>query len=146
APETVASPDTFFCEQSRGRAYAGPLTHEWNAQDYAARFRRVHTLIQAGDIYQANLSFRSRFCFVGDPSALYTDLRSEARAPHCAYIDDGQRQILSLSPELFFVTSLDGRITAKPMKGTAARGATPAADAAARAHLQTSGKERAENL
>ena len=59
-------------------------------------------LIAAGDIYQANLSFRARFPFVGAPRALYRDLRRHAAAAHCAYVDDGERQILSLSPELFF--------------------------------------------
>ncbi|MBV9061550.1 MAG: aminodeoxychorismate synthase component I [Alphaproteobacteria bacterium] len=145
-PEEVADPDTFFREQSLGRAYAGPLVHELSAADYAARFGRVHAFIEAGDIYQANLSFRSRFHFVGDPLSLYTRLRTEARAPHCAYVDDGNQQILSCSPESFFSISSDGRVRAKPMKGTAARGARPVADAAARAHLQSSEKERAENL
>ena len=133
-------------EHISGRAYAGPLRHEWNLRDYSARFRRVHGFIEAGDIYQANLSFRSRFNVLGDPLALYAQLRKQAAAAHCAYIDDGKRQILSLSPELFFSISANGRVVAKPMKGTAQRGETPAADAAARAHLRASDKERAENL
>jgi para-aminobenzoate synthetase/4-amino-4-deoxychorismate lyase len=141
-----AEADGYLREQVRGRSYAGPLRHEWSEPDYAARFRRVHAFIQAGDIYQANLSFRSRFNFVGDPLALYAQLRHTAASAHCAYVDDGEYQILSLSPELFFAISADGRIVAKPMKGTAPRGETPAADAAARAHLRTSDKERAENL
>jgi para-aminobenzoate synthetase/4-amino-4-deoxychorismate lyase len=136
----------FLEETMRGRAYAGPLQHEWCEADYAARFRRVRRYIEAGDIYQANLSFRSRFRFVGDPVALYASLRQHAGAAHCAYLDDGERQILSLSPELFFAVSTERRVTAKPMKGTAPRGATPQADAAARAHLRASDKERAENL
>ena len=125
------------------RAYAGPLAHEWTEAAYAARFARVHGLIGAGDIYQANLSFRSRFAFAGDPRALYEHLRG---APHCAYIDDGERQILSLSPELFFDLTADGKLTARPMKGTAARGHNDASDAAARETLRTSAKNRAENL
>ena len=93
---------------------------------YGARFDRVHDYIAAGDIYQANLSFRSRFAFAGDPLALYLQLRAPAAAAHGAYIDDGERQILSLSPELFFDLSADGKITARPMKGTArARTAIP---------------------
>ena len=135
-----------FHRNVAGRAYAGPLQNEWSETEYSARFHRVHALIGAGDIYQANLSFRSRLSFVGDPLALYASLRASAAAAHCAYIDDGARQILSLSPELFFSVSADRQIAAKPMKGTAPRGETPVADAAARAHLRTSDKERAENL
>jgi len=130
----------------QGRAYAGPLAHEWSEADYRGRFGRVHGAIGAGDIYQANLSFRSRFAFAGDPPALYRDLRARSGAAHCAFVDDGTRQILSLSPELFFDLAADGTLTARPMKGTAARGADAAADALARGALRESSKERAENL
>ena len=129
-----------------GRAYAGPLRHEWDVERYGERFARVHDYIAAGDIYQANLSFRSRFVFAGDPLALYLQLRSRAAAAHGAYIDDGTRQILSLSPELFFAIGADGRITARPMKGTAARGADDLSDVRARVALANSPKDRAENL
>ncbi len=99
--------------------------------------------IAAGDIYQANLSFRARFPFAGDPRALYEMLRAAAAAPHCAFVDDGARQIASLSPELFFDIAADGAITARPMKGTAPRKGDDAAEQAA---LAVSEKDRAENL
>lgn len=128
------------------RAYAGPLRHEWDADAYEARFARVRGYIGQGDIYQANLSFRSRFAFVGDPMALFARLRARSNAAYGAYVDDGERQVLSLSPELFFDLAADGRITARPMKGTIARGEDPASDARARAALAASEKDRAENL
>jgi para-aminobenzoate synthetase / 4-amino-4-deoxychorismate lyase len=127
-----------------GRAYAGPLKHEWDAAAYGARFERVRELIAAGDFYEANLSFRSRFAFAGDPLALYRDLRPGAK--HGAYLDDGERTLLSFSPELFFDLKADGRIVTRPMKGTAARGADDAADRAAKEALAASPKNRAENL
>jgi para-aminobenzoate synthetase/4-amino-4-deoxychorismate lyase len=131
---------------ARGRVYAGPLQHEWDAEAYGARFDRVHRYIADGDIYQANLSFRSRFALAGDPLALYGKLRARSAAAYGAYIDDGERQILSLSPELFFRASPDGEITAKPMKGTIARGTDAQADAIACETLAASEKDRAENL
>src|SRR5690606_37968361 len=54
-----------------GRAYAGPLAHDWDEAAYLARFAQVKALIAAGDIYQANLSYRARFAFAGDALALY---------------------------------------------------------------------------
>jgi para-aminobenzoate synthetase/4-amino-4-deoxychorismate lyase len=89
---------------------------------------------------------RSHFAAVGDPMALYLKLRAQSAAAHGAFIDDGERHILSLSPELFFSISRDGEITAKPMKGTAPRDADAAKDNALRAHLAASEKDRAENL
>ncbi|MBI3677188.1 MAG: aminodeoxychorismate synthase component I [Proteobacteria bacterium] len=133
-------------EAVNGRAYAGALTHDWNQEDYASRYARVHDYIEAGDIYQANLSFRSRFCFLGDPLALYLELRKRSAAAHGAFLDDGTRQILSLSPELFFELSADRSVVAKPMKGTAPRGDDALLDAAARRALAESAKDRAENL
>jgi para-aminobenzoate synthetase/4-amino-4-deoxychorismate lyase len=125
-----------------GRAYAGRLRPEWDAPAYGTRFRAVKEAIAAGDIYQANLSFRAAFAFAGDPFALYEQLRQTAQAPHCAYLDDGTRQLLSLSPELFFEIA-DGGITSRPMKGTSPRRGD---DEAARAALAASPKDRAENL
>ncbi len=107
------------------RAHAGPLQFEWNDADYDQRFRRLHEFIAAGDLYQANLTFRAGFSFVGDARTLYRALRRHSAAGHCAFIDDGERQILSLSPELFFEMTPDGIIRAMPMKGTAARGESP---------------------
>jgi para-aminobenzoate synthetase / 4-amino-4-deoxychorismate lyase len=129
-----------------GRAYAGPLRPEWDAEAYGARFARAHRLIADGDLYQVNLSFRSRFAFAGDPLALYRALRARSQAAHGAFLFDGERHVLSLSPELFFDLSADGALTARPMKGTTARGGDPASDDAARAALAASAKDRAENL
>ena len=112
---------------------------------YAARFERVHALIEAGDFYQANLSYRARVPVAGDPLAAYAGLRTNARAGYGAVVWTGHDWLLSLSPELFF--ALDGgRLTARPMKGTARRGATPEEDRALAASLRDDAKQRAENL
>jgi para-aminobenzoate synthetase/4-amino-4-deoxychorismate lyase len=125
------------------RAYAGPLRLEWDAAAYGQRFAAVKDYIAAGDIYQANLSFRARFAFAGAPRALYEQLLAQSGAAHCGFIDDGERQLLSLSPELFFDLAADGTLTVRPMKGTRARGTD---DDAERAALAASPKDRAENL
>jgi para-aminobenzoate synthetase/4-amino-4-deoxychorismate lyase len=126
-----------------GRAYAGPLRLEWEEGAYGQRFATVKEYIAAGDIYQANLSFRARFAFAGQPRALYEQLLARSGAAHCGFVDDGQRQLLSLSPELFFDLTADGVLTVRPMKGTHARGADDDAECAA---LAASAKDRAENL
>ncbi len=112
---------------------------------YADAFAAVRDLIAAGDLYQANLSFRAEVPFAGDPLALYAALRPSAGAGWGGVVSTGERTLLSFSPELFF--SLDGRrLASRPMKGTARRGATPAADAAAVRALAADPKQRAENL
>src|SRR3546814_13450543 len=79
---------------------------------------RVLRLIGAGDIYQANLTFHGHVATEGDPLALYAKLRGAAGAGWGAVVHTGERWILSASPELFFPVG-DGRITTRPMKGTA---------------------------
>ncbi len=113
--------ETRLAERVQGRAYAGPLHFDETPGSYKRGFNAVQDYICAGDVYQANLTFRGRFAFAGDPLALYLKLRPRAGAGHGAYIEDGERACLSLSPELFFSVE-QGAITAKPMKGTAARG------------------------
>jgi para-aminobenzoate synthetase/4-amino-4-deoxychorismate lyase len=94
---------------------------------------------------QANLTFSAQVAISGDPISVYRHLRAAAAAPYCALVHTGKAWVLSLSPELFF--SLErGHLTARPMKGTAARGASAVADDAAAAALAADPKNRAENL
>lgn len=113
--------------------------------DYEAAVEAVLAYIRAGDIYQANLTFRAAVATLGNPLAVYARLRRTARAGYGGFIWNGERAIASLSPELFF--ALRGReAIARPMKGTAARLADAEADAAAARLLATDPKQRAENL
>ena len=112
---------------------------------YDAAHARVQALIAAGDIYQANLSFRADVPIQGNPLAIYARLRANARAGWGGIVHDGRNWLLSLSPELFFKS--DGvRVEARPMKGTASRGADEAEDRALAAALAADPKQRAENL
>ena len=126
-------------------AWVGAPQPEVSRGDYDAMIARVQTLIAAGDIYQANLTFRAMVPFAGDPPALYAAVRARAKAGWGALVAMGRETLLSFSPELFFDLA-DGRITCRPMKGTARRIADPALDAAAAAALAADGKQRAENL
>ena len=113
--------------------------------DYDEAHARVQQLIAAGDIYQANLSFRADVAIQGNPLAVYARLRRNARAGWGGIVHDGRNWLLSLSPELFFKS--DGsHIEARPMKGTAPRGADAAEDEALAAALAADPKQRAENL
>lgn len=112
---------------------------------YDAAFARVHDWIEAGDIYQANLSFRASVRVTGDPLAAYAAIRARAAAGYGGIVWTGSDWLLSFSPELFFALR-DGDLIARPMKGTTPRGATPEEDEAAKATLAADPKQRAENL
>jgi para-aminobenzoate synthetase/4-amino-4-deoxychorismate lyase len=114
-------------------------------EQYLAAIGRVLNYIAAGDVYQINFTFHHRLRLTGDPVSLYRDLRRRQPVAHGALLRGPDWHMLSLSPELF-VETIDGRATARPMKGTAQRGATPAGDAEIAAWLRTDEKSRAENL
>lgn len=129
----------------RNGAWLGRLKPLISREAYDAAFETVQNYIISGDIYQANLTFRAEMDFSGHPLALYAAIRSRAQAGYGGVVFDGTNWMLSFSPELFFALK-DGRITAKPMKGTAARVADPEADAKVQEQLHSDPKQRAENL
>lgn len=113
--------------------------------DYDERFAEARRLIAAGDIYQTNLTFECDVRLAGDPLAIYARLRASSLAGYGGVVWTGEHWLLSLSPELFFSLA-DGGITARPMKGTAARQADSVVDDCARKALQSDPKQQAENL
>ena len=132
-------------DRDGGTPAIGPLEPQVDLGDYERAFATLHAAIEAGDIYQANLTLPLAGSWRGDPLALYAALRPRAAAGYGGVIHDGARWHLSFSPELFF--ALDGRtVEARPMKGTRPRGRDPSEDAALRADLAASTKDRAENL
>jgi para-aminobenzoate synthetase / 4-amino-4-deoxychorismate lyase len=140
---------------SRERGCAGS---PWRAlvppQAYAARFARLQQDILDGETYQANFTvpFERPFASTSDDHAWFADLVRAQDAGFCVWLDLGRHRVLSLSPELFFRLEKErvggaGRgILARPMKGTAPRGAGPDEDAALAEALAHCPKNRAENV
>ncbi len=112
---------------------------------YRARFERIQAYIRAGDCYQVNLAMRYACPVAGDPWLAYRRLRSINPAPYSAYLGLPEVQVLSASPERFLRVR-DGRVETRPIKGTRRRLADPLADRRQVQELQTSPKDRAENL
>ncbi|MGB2868025.1 MAG: aminodeoxychorismate synthase component I [Bacteroidota bacterium] len=114
-------------------------------QEYSRSVSRILEYIRNGDTYQVNYTFKLKSPFVNSASELYMAMRQNQRVGYAAFINTGRHLVASASPELFF--SIKGRsITLKPMKGTAPRGRTTKEDKANRALLDSSEKDRAENL
>lgn len=124
-----------------------PLRPMVSRAEYDAAFARVAEYIAAGDCYQINLTFPMETALSGSALGLYGALRARQAVGFGACLDLGVGPVLvSRSPELFFRCTAGGRIEARPMKGTAPRGADPEEDAALAEELYRSEKGRAENL
>lgn len=121
------------------------LEFELSEQEYHHQFAFLKEEIAAGNVYQVNFTGRYRFAFEGTPESLYVTMKRRQPSAWSAFLNTGERTILSFSPELFF--ACDGRrIETIPMKGTAPRGRTPDEDRAELQGLASCEKNRAENL
>lgn len=123
----------------------------FSAARYHEAVRAVIRRIESGAVYQANISHRLRFKAdeALDAFSIYARAVARSSAAHAAFLNLGDTQIVSLSPERFFsVTSEGGAATirAEPIKGTRPRGATAAEDERLARALATSAKDRAENI
>jgi para-aminobenzoate synthetase/4-amino-4-deoxychorismate lyase len=123
----------------------GKWTPRTSKEEYEAAFAEIQRQLRAGESYQVNYTMALDAPFSGDAFALYQELTARSGAAYSAYINMGQRRVLSFSPELFFHRKGD-HIETRPMKGTAPRGRTKAEDEIVRRKLLESPKERAENV
>jgi len=114
-------------------------------KSYVRSVNKIKEYLEAGDVYQVNLSQRFRSSFGGNAWRLYQALRKENPSPFGAYLGFPEVQVLSASPEEFL--RLDGRtVTTSPIKGTRPSGYGPEDDAYQSEALLASEKDRAENL
>jgi para-aminobenzoate synthetase component 1 len=104
---------------------------------------RAQGYIRAGDIYQVNLAQRFSAAWPDSAWELWGRLSEISPAPYSAYVDAGDFQIVSSSPELFLRLNGTHLIT-RPIKGTRPRSADSTRDTQLTYELQTSPKELAE--
>ena len=137
------------CEtRGAARLDAGAADVTWAHSDleYLALIRECQAAIVAGDAYQLCLTNEARVDARPDPLDTYLRLRASNPSHHGALFRAGALSLLSSSPELFLSVSPTGAIESKPIKGTRRRGARPNEDALLAIELESSAKERAENL
>ncbi|WP_206244326.1 aminodeoxychorismate synthase component I [Novosphingobium terrae] len=112
---------------------------------YLEAIERVLDYIRQGDIYQMNLTFQAQLGKVLSPEGLYGAFQARQAARYGGLLATGAQTFASFSPELFFELQ-GGRITTRPMKGTAPRFPDAVADRQAAEALARDAKNRAENL
>ncbi|MGA3284407.1 MAG: aminodeoxychorismate synthase component I [Verrucomicrobiota bacterium] len=119
------------------------IVSNFSRTEFLDRVDRTQRYIRAGDIYQANLSQRLTAPCDFSGWELFQKLSAVSPAPFSAFLDCGDLQIASSSPEQFLRLS-GSHIQTRPIKGTRPRDADPTHDAQLAYELQTSAKELAE--
>ncbi len=125
-----------------------PPTATWAYPDadYLAMITRCQAAIRDGDAYQLCLTTEVAVDAHPDPFATFLALRASSPTHHGALLVADGIALLSASPERFLTVTPDGTVETRPIKGTRRRGLDPVEDERLRAELESSDKERAENL
>ncbi len=153
--EAKAAEQIVFWQQHLSARNEQPLHHHTGTQtchaadsnvsraEFIAKVERAKKYIFAGDIYQVNLSQRLSAESAMSGWEFFQSLSEVSPAPFSAYLDCGDFQVCSSSPEMFLRLS-GSHIQTRPIKGTRPRAADSVRDAQLAYELQTSAKELAE--
>jgi para-aminobenzoate synthetase component 1 len=112
---------------------------------YRQAVEKTRQYILAGDVFQVNLSQRLLCPERCAASELVLRLRKVNAAPFAGYLDLGDSQIVSASPERF-IQVRDRWIETRPIKGTRRRTGDSEQDARLKEELSLSEKDRSENI
>jgi anthranilate/para-aminobenzoate synthase component I len=112
---------------------------------YISNVNKIKKYIEAGDVYQVNLSHLVRSEIKEDPKNIFLQYFSSQPVPYGIYINCDKFHFLGGSMELF-VEKKGGSVKTKPIKGTSKRHNDSKLDYKRKIELKASLKERAENL
>ncbi|MCX5702780.1 MAG: aminodeoxychorismate synthase component I [Candidatus Omnitrophica bacterium] len=121
------------------------LDSNFTKEEYLSAIKKAKEYIKQGDIYQVNLSQTFQANNSSSGFDIYRRLRKISPSHFSAYLDGGDFQILSSSPESFLRLEGD-KVTTRPMKGTRGRSKNRLEDLRFRKELIKSQKDKAELL
>jgi para-aminobenzoate synthetase component 1 len=116
-------------------------------EQYIQQVTELKEHIQQGNIYEINFcqEFYAENVDINYNLDTYFKLNNLTQAPFSSFLQFNEFAVFCGSPERF-IQKKGQRIISQPIKGTAARGKTPELDEQLKNQLQTSPKERAENI
>ncbi len=121
------------------------LKSNFDPNSYYKTIDKVREYIRCGDIYQMNMTQRFTTKINRHPLKIYEELRTINPAPFASYLQFGDIQIVSSSPERFLQLR-NGIVETRPIKGTMPRGSNSQEDEENSYILRNSVKDMAENL
>ncbi|MBE9170627.1 anthranilate synthase component I [Pleurocapsales cyanobacterium LEGE 06147] len=122
-----------------------PLSFLTSQTDYEDAVRQAKKYIQAGDIFQANLSLRFQTQTTADSWSIYRTLQKINPSPFASYWRTPWGSVISCSPERL-IQLQENLAQTRPIAGTRSRGNTPELDRQLAKELIANVKERAEHI
>ena len=126
-----------------GEFRARKVWHSDTPDSYRRKVERIRDEIARGNVYQVDLTRQEAWAYEGDLREFAARLAATDPAPYSALIVEPDFAIAGASPESF-LRLRSGRLTTRPIKGTAPRGEDATADRAAARWLRASPKNRSE--
>jgi para-aminobenzoate synthetase component 1 len=121
------------------------ITFLTNQEQYQNAVKRAKQHIQAGDIFQTNLSLRFQTSTTNNSWLIYQELQKINPSPFASYWRSPWGDVISCSPER--LVQLEGNLAqTRPSAGTRKRGIDRQSDRALAAELLANTKERAEHI
>lgn len=114
-------------------------------ETYIRNIEDIRECIAGGDFYEMNYCLEFRADAEADPYGLFLRLNRVAPSPFSVFFKYHDRYLLCSSPERF-LTRTGSKIVSQPIKGTRKRMADSGQDTDVKIQLQTSEKDRAENI
>ncbi len=145
AAEILAAVDAISMEEKP--LPKGFFKRDFEQEAYCKIIQKLRRHIYEGDCYEINFCNR-REGFLEhsvSPIDVFLALRRASPAPFAACYGFGEKWLVCASPERY-LTGEGAQLISQPIKGTAPRFAEAKKDEAARHALQTSAKDRAENV
>jgi len=113
--------------------------------DYETAVNQAKKYIQAGDIFQANLSLRFQASTSASGWEIYQALQKINPSPFASYWQTPWGEVISCSPERLVMLQ-NRQAETRPIAGTRSRGVTPEQDMQLAQDLLSNTKERAEHI
>ncbi|PGO24806.1 aminodeoxychorismate synthase component I [Bacillus cereus] len=129
----------FECPEKKNEVVA------FTEEGFMKAVERIQEYIGAGDVFQVNLSTRQERTLQTHPLEIYTSLREINPSPYMGYLELGDFQIVSASPELL-IKKQGQEVSTRPIAGTRSRGANEQEDEELARELIENEKERAEHV
>jgi len=143
--DIISTDDSQRILPSQAITYKDNIESNFTKTGYIDAIKIIQGYIASGDIYQANLSQRFIVNYKGNPAALYNALRKISPAPFGAFLNYGDFQIISNSPERLLKIK-DNIAETSPIKGTRPRGKNITEDKYLIRDLKNNKKEKAEHI
>ena len=132
-------------EEVRETQYDITVCPNFQKEEYKNAIDKMIKYIIEGDIYIANMTQQIKVHSEKGPYNVFKSLRKNNPSPFGGYMNYGDFQIVSASPERF-LRMKDSVINTRPIKGTRPRGNTLEEDKILRDELKNSEKDKSELL